>query len=296
MTYDQPDDLADRSAGNHFQRKATGKTTVLNAEAIDIPNYAGVEDYIEAIYRDGFAVIKNAIPRDKCARIMELMDNFSEDQYSNWGYGKDGVRREENTFLQKSGGGACAHPEMLAYTNIPLVMEILDTILGKNFHIVGGTSWITGSGRYPMGLHSDWRAISLPEDLIADPRVRMPVFECFAHFYLKDMFNEMGPTIIVPGSHRSGRSPNDETSWNGNQARSFCCEAGDMILFNNEIWHGALPNTSDETRYLHQIQYANMRIGTIRGKVPTLTDEVYDAANLEQRQLFRAGEERRIDY
>ncbi|NRA39428.1 MAG: phytanoyl-CoA dioxygenase family protein, partial [Planctomycetes bacterium] len=179
----------------------------------------------------------------------------------------------------------CIFPEFLPYTNIPLVMDILEHVLGVNFYIESGTSWITGPGRYPMGLHSDWRAISLPEDIIADPRVRMPIFECFAHFYLSDMRNEMGPTVLVPGSPRSGRVPINETSWNGVAAQSFCCDAGDMILFNNEIWHGALPNMSDENRYLHQIQYANRRIKR-EGTGWNLSDEVIAAANAEQRKLF----------
>lgn len=288
--YDVAEDAPTRTAGNHFCRKAMGNTTITSAKALSYPAVRSVEEHIAAIYRDGFTVIKNAIPRDQVAHVRSIMESFDNhregDGYSSWGYGKDGQRREDIRFLQRSGGGPCGHPDLLPYTNIPIVMEILETILNRHFHVVGGTCWLTGPGRHPMGLHSDWQVISLPEDIMADPRVRLPVYECFAHFYLNDMREDMGPTVVVPGSHRSGRIPHDETSWNGVEAGCFCCEAGDMFLFTNDLWHGALPNISDEVRYLYQIQYANKRIGTIGGQPLPINEEVAAAANDEQKQLL----------
>ncbi len=288
--YTETEQAPIRSLGNHFTRKGLGDNTVIHAKPLETPSYKDFDDYIESFYRDGFLVFKNAIPRDKVAEVREIMEGFNngrkEGDYSSWGYGKNGERREDIKFLQKSGGGPCGHPALLPYINIPIVMDILEYVLNKYFHIVGGTCWLTGPGRHPMGLHSDWQAISLPEDILADPRVRLPMYECFAHFYLNDLTEESGPTILVPGSHRSGRIPMNETSWNGNEARSFCCEAGDMILFTNDIWHGGLPNISDEVRYLYQIQYANMRIGTMHGKPLQIPDAVAAAANDEQQRLL----------
>ena len=291
--YDVLEDTPIRSVGNHFTRKSYGDTTVTSAEPLQIQHYSEVEEYVEALYRDGYAVIKNAIPREEVAAVKEMMDqveNRRGETHSSWGYDKNGERREDVKFLQISGGGPCPHPGMLKYTNIPLIMEIMEQVLNRHFHIVGGTCWRTGPGRHPMGLHSDWQVISLPEDVLADPRVRLPIYECFAHFYLNDMTVEKGPTIIVPGSHRSGRIPQNETSWNGVPAQAICCEAGDCVLFSNDLWHGALPNISDEVRYLYQIQYANKRIGTVHGRPLKISESVFQAANEEQRQLFNLGE------
>ncbi len=288
--YDVAAETPVRSIGNHFSRKGFGNNTVIDCPPLPMPAERTVDEHVAAIYQDGFTVIKNAIPRDQVPHVKEIMASFKNhrdgDGYSSWGYGKDGERREDIKFIQRSGGGPCGHPDLLPYTNIPIVMDILNIVLAHHFHIVGGTCWLTGPGRHPMGLHSDWMAVSLPEDVIADPRVVVPVYECFAHFYLNDMTPDMGPTVVVPGSHRSGRIPQNETSWNGNDAGCFCCEAGDMILFNNAIWHGAMPNISDEVRYLYQIQYANKRIGTVHGQALAVKDEVIAQANDEQKRLL----------
>lgn len=291
MSYTAEDTVPVRSPGNHFCRKSLGDTTITSAEPVTIPDYHNLDDYVEALYRDGFAVIRNAIPADQVEHVKAVMDEISRgknkgDNYSSWGYDKNGERREDVRFLQKSGGGPCGHVDMLPYINIPLVMDIMERVLNPFFHIVGGTNWLTGPGRHPMGLHSDWQIISLPEDIIADPRVRLPIYECFAHFYLNNMTTDMGPTVVVPGSHRSGRIPQNETSWNGVPAQAICVNAGDVVLFTNDLWHGALPNVSDDIRYLYQIQYANKRIGTCSCKPLDIPESVRAAANEEQKRLL----------
>ena len=51
------------------------------------------------------------------------------------------------------------------------------------------------------------------------------------HYYLDDLTLDMGPTALVPGSHRAGRAPDGETDWNGRPAQSLLVNAGDAMLF-----------------------------------------------------------------
>ena len=114
---------------------------------------------------------------------------------------------------------------------------------------------MTGTGRHPMGLHIDYQPIGLPEDIASDPRVQVPIMISTMHYYLNDMYMELGPTLVVESSHKSGRVPDDETGWNGNECKALLCKAGDALLFRSDIWHGALPNCSDERRYMLQVHY-----------------------------------------
>ena len=75
------------------------------------------------------------------------------------------------------------------------------------------------------------------------------------HYYLNDMYMELGPTLVVEASHKSGRVPDDETGYNGNECKALVCKAGDAILFRSDLWHGALPNCSNERRYMLQVHY-----------------------------------------
>ena len=55
--------------------------------------------------------------------------------------------------------------------------ETIELILGSRFVVVGGTIWVTGQGR-EMAMHVDRQAVSLPEEMLRDPRCRIPMFTC----------------------------------------------------------------------------------------------------------------------
>ena len=103
--YDEPEDLEERSIGNHFLRKGSGDNKVISAAALDIPSYNNANDYAEALHHDGFAVIKNAIAAEDVPRIKAKIDELiASDSASGglkqWGW-KDGEQREDATYHEK---------------------------------------------------------------------------------------------------------------------------------------------------------------------------------------------------
>ena len=74
------------------------------------------------------------------------------------------------------------------------------------------------------------------------------------------MYEELGPTKFVLGHNRAGRTANGDTGWNGIGENSVICKAGDVVTFRSEVWHRGSSNSSDETRYLLQVQYGNRMI------------------------------------
>jgi ectoine hydroxylase-related dioxygenase (phytanoyl-CoA dioxygenase family) len=125
------------------------------------------------------------------------------------------------------------------------------------------SAWKSGPGRPDQKLHVDYRPIDLPEDVANDPRVDLPIFIATAHLYLNDITEDLGPTMMIPGSHRAGRKPReDETDWKDIQQQSVRVNAGDVVMFRSEIWHRGSANTSAETRYLIQVHYANRWISS----------------------------------
>jgi ectoine hydroxylase-related dioxygenase (phytanoyl-CoA dioxygenase family) len=100
----------------------------------------------------------------------------------------------------------------------------------------------------------------LPEDLPHhDFRTRMPVQWFTIQMALSDIDSvEDGPTQFVPGSHYSGRHPNNQEhpEFEGRGPVSMLCKAGDIYLQNNQCWHRGAPVLSDRVRYVFQSQYA----------------------------------------
>ncbi len=92
-----------------------------------------------------------------------------------------------------------------------------------------------------------------------DSSMRMPVFWFTVQVALSDIDTiENGPTQYVPTSHYSGRRPEnrDDLEFDGHGPKAIYCKAGDIYLTNHQTWHRGSPNTSNRTRYVMQMQFA----------------------------------------
>ncbi|MCH8292147.1 phytanoyl-CoA dioxygenase family protein, partial [Candidatus Poribacteria bacterium] len=93
----------------------------------------------------------------------------------------------------------------------------------------------------------------------------------------------------VEASHKSGRVPDDETGYNGNECKALVCKAGDAILFRSDLWHGALPNCSNERRYMLQVHYGCAyieRVFVSPWRKSPFPENFVDACDDQQRRLL----------
>ena len=222
-------------------------------QALELKAQPDLASRVRGIEEDGYAYLPNAIDADKIAALREAMDRITplDESFNRY------TTPETGGFFNKHINNVFNHdPIFLQYMDPPEVIEIAEAIHGDDCHIIGMTAWVTGPGRPDQKLHCDWLPVEIPEDLLADPRVKMPVFASTAHYYLNDLYEELGPTKFIPGSHKSGRRPDGETEWRGRGEQSVLCKAGDVVMFRCEVWHRGTANRSDETRYLLQVHYA----------------------------------------
>lgn len=271
-------DAADPTFWNGHHRTKYFGSTRYHGELTNLPYPDGpveVADAIQAMYADGYVIFPGVLSADEVAELrrrMDAMGSQNDDDYvvPGWCYNK----HIPSHFHR--------NPDLLDYIDRPGVIEVAEAIHdgahGGDCHVTGGSSWITGEGR-SMEIHLDYQPMSLPESVHEDPSVRIPIFTSTAHFYLNDMVAELGPTILVPGSHRAGRPPQDETSWRGVPPQAAMVKAGDVVLFRGDVWHGASKNTGEYgRRYMLQVHYGN---GYVREQYPPMRyEEMYDPAVL----------------
>jgi hypothetical protein len=248
-----------RKWNGHWREKNSGDTRYTGPiEPLPYPTGpVNIEDAIESMYEDGYAIIPAVFSREEVAALRARFDAMGgpDSQYDmpGWCFNKHLVFDFPND------------PNCLELIDRPGVIDVVDAIHDVPFGrpagaapvggiVTGGTIWITGKGR-GMGVHLDTVLAELPESIYNDPAVRIPIYKSTVHYYLDDMRMDLGPTLVIPGSHKAGRYPHNESTWHGIAPQAVMVKAGDAMIFRTEVWHAAAMNTSEQRRYMIQVFY-----------------------------------------
>lgn len=228
------------------------------AESLKLVVRPTLEQRLEDLKQDGYVYFPGALSREEIVELRTAMDRLEArpDEFDRH------TDPESHDFLNKSVNNVFNRdPIFFTCLDRPEVIDVVEAAHGTDCHVIGMTAWMTGPGRPEQGIHVDWQPLELPEDVMDDPRVELPVYITTVHYYLDDIYEELGPTQFIPGSHRAGRRPSDgESTWRGVEPRSILCLAGDAVLFRCEVWHRGTANTSGQVRYLLQVHYAQRMI------------------------------------
>jgi len=228
------------------------------AEGLILAARESLERRVEALEQEGYVFFPGALSGEEVAELRSAMDRLEArpEEYDRH------TDPETHGFLNKSINNVFNRdPVFLSFLDRPDVIDVVEAAHGPDCHVIGMTAWMTGPGRPDQGIHVDWQPLELPEDVMDDPRVEVPVYISTVHYYLDDLYEALGPTQFIPGSHRAGRVPAaGESAWRGVEPRSILCAAGDAVLFRCEVWHRGTANTSDRVRYLLQVHYAQRMI------------------------------------
>ena len=179
---------------------------------------------------NGYVTVKTELPRSVHETIYRKTQEFSEKE-GNLG----------NNILPRV-------PELQAVFDDPAVRGAFTSILGKNF--------VMHSHRHPhrngphsggQGFHKDsyWGHEKVRHHL---PRWAM------AFYYPQDTPVEIGPSAILSGtqyySHRITETNDGEVALYG--------EAGTVSIIHFDLWHRAMANQTDKTRYMMKFQFIRL--------------------------------------
>lgn len=120
------------------------------------------------------------------------------------------------------------------------VREVLGWVLPVAFELSRVECRSPAPGAGQQGLHADHgRAVALGDYHVANLLL-----------FLEDVPPELGATRLVPGSHRSGKTP-DRNQSNADRVPGeirLAGSAGTGIVFNGHAWHGGSCNEGDRPR------------------------------------------------
>ena len=124
---------------------------------------------------------------------------------------------------------------------------------GQEFHIDYPYWDYYKQGTFPMGLNS-----SFPQNC----QVTIPLDNCSA---------ESGATGYIPGSQKNLHYPNKDDDFSNLQ--QMIGKPGDIVFFNGNCWHGAMPNKSNHQRAALLIEFLPKYIKPVEDLISYLDDD-----------------------
>ena len=251
-------------------------------KTFDVNDTAGMT---EAVYEEGFALIPGVLNAEEVADLRAALDRLQP-----FGFDRMGINEHYKCVFNRD-------RSFFSLTDRPGVVDLADSLMGDQCHIIGQSAWRSHPGHNGVGIHTDEVFVPVPESVFDLPGYRLPVHICTAHYYLNDIPTEAYcPTFVIPGSHKSGRSPGKgEKEWNGRPLQPVLVKAGDVLFFRSEVWHSGSMNTSDTTRYLIQVHYSHRDIAQKFSPWPwQYNPEILAIAN--ERQLRLLGKHPESNY
>jgi len=208
---------------------------------------SSVTDAAQLMFSDGVVQFPDLLSPAEVVEMRRWMDSLGEEdshyEMKNWCF---------NKHLEAD---LCSTPQWLKLIDRSPVHEVLKLALGHDHVCYGGSLWITGQGR-EMGMHTDFMLLRLPDGVLEQAKAIVPIVRATLHIYLDDQVAEIGPTLVIPGSHLAGHPPQNESTWKGRTPKMVSVKAGGAALFRHDLWHGAARNTSQRRRYMIQVHYA----------------------------------------
>ncbi len=236
----------------------------------------------EAMFNDGCVQFPDLFTPAEVADLRAWIDSLGGDDAQ--------YEMKDWCFNKHLGEERFRDPRWLMLMDRSPVPEVLSLALGPDFICYGGSLWVTGKGRQ-MPMHADHLLIRMPGDMLFESNARVPIFRASLHIYLDDQVEEIGPTTVIPGSHRAGHRPDGESTWHGITPKMASVKAGGALLFRHDLWHGAGMNSSTRRRYMIQVHYA---VGFIHRPCAVMVDPPrYDEgiiARLTVRQRSMLGD------
>lgn len=214
-------------------------------------------EILEQFHRDGFLILHDILSPDEITKVRTGLERaFSKFSPDAELYHMQEIWRPK---LFEQG------PEFDFMLDHPGVAELMEALLGDNYHLIALTGLRTSPGKTITFWHlDDTCRFSIPAGQKLPDGIPMPVFTINMNYYLCDVDDDMGPTQLIPGSHRAGRSPTDadkdakgNPTYEGRSYVSSSGKAGTLVLWNDQVWHQGGPNLSNgKIRWVLQTPFA----------------------------------------
>jgi ectoine hydroxylase-related dioxygenase (phytanoyl-CoA dioxygenase family) len=240
----------------------------------------------ELLAGSGVVVFRDVYPIDKINEARDIVNKFADNQ-----------KQKETHFNAEAEAAGTIHLQQRVWNlfgkakvfSVLITHDIIFDLLTKFL----GTEFICGSycasrllpgaagqephidypywdfyneETFPMGLNS-----SFPQNC----QVTIPLDSCS---------EQSGATAYYPGSQKNLTYPNKNDDFSN--LKQMTAEPGDLVFFNGNCWHGAMPNKSDHQRAAILIEFLPKYVKPVEDLVSYLGDDFKKNCTERVKQLL----------
>jgi hypothetical protein len=239
----------------------------------------GRQGYFEAIRRDGYVLIKQAVANDAVQDLLAYVNSF---EYSSTQQAKiDANLQRLNGYADTLYNVAVKRPDILRLFIRGAVGELLKHMLNEKYYqaldpalpnyILRGALFRSSKGAMPYHIDS---FIPYGGDYSS-------VAQCM--LFLSNSTAQNGCTLVVPGSHKS--SAYAPQGFNP-QAVQIEAEPGDMIVIDSRLWHATLANDTKADRWALIATFCRWYINQSYDYPRVLSRSLFDSLDDDEKVVF----------
>ena len=187
--------------------------------------------------RDGFLPLPDILSAEQIVRMRAAMEEL---------FALEKTGEEDGP--SECGNMQNGSPDFDVCLTQPRVLAAITYVLRGDFKSLGVHSRPNPPGHGHQAFHVDY-----PRDAFKDgpPAKQGEYCVCNSIWLLTDFTEENGATRVVPGSHLSGKHPEDameDATAPHPREIIILGSAGTVVVFNSHLWHGATLNSSPYDR------------------------------------------------
>ena len=254
---------------------------VFNTETINYNDFKH-----EITQGSGVIVIKDVYSKEQIYSARELINNFAENQETKETHFNAEAEASGKIHLQQRVWNLFGKDKIFSeLITHDLIFELMSKLLGTKF--------ITGSycasrllpGAPGQELHIDYPYWDFYEDETFPDGLNGSFLQnCQATIPLDVCSNKSGATAFIPGSQKKLKYPNKNDDFS--KMEQMIANPGDLVFFNGNCWHGAMPNNSDHQRAVLLIEFLPKYIKPVEDLVSYLDHNFKENCSDRVKQLL----------
>jgi len=254
---------------------------IFNTETINYNDFKH-----EITQGSGVIVIKDVYSKEQISSAREVINNFAENQETKETHFNAEAEASGKIHLQQRVWNLFGKDKIFSeLITHDLIFELMSKLLGTKF--------ITGSycasrllpGAPGQELHIDYPYWDFYEDETFPDGLNGSFLQnCQATIPLDVCSNKSGATAFIPGSQKKLKYPNKNDDFS--KMEQMIANPGDLVFFNGNCWHGAMPNNSDHQRAVLLIEFLPKYIKPVEDLVSYLDHNFKENCSDRVKQLL----------